>query len=918
MPHLSPVREQAESYFAALQSRLAETSSAGTAGSGTAVAAQVDRGLALETLKGFYQESWAGLKLRHEHGASGRDVVCGHTGLMDAVLRQVFALAVENLRARDLPVSLIATGGYGRGELNPCSDVDILFVYDGILSQPIRDLSEWSLYFLWDMGLALGHSVRSIGESIQAARVDTVTKTSFLESRPVAGDAGVADRFRAAVAAELVARKAEAFIREKLNDAHKRRTRFGESVFLREPHLKEGEGGLRDYQTALWIAKVKYRVATFEGLIPLGVLSQEEADGLGQSLDFIWRLRNELHYRYGRRNDVLSFEVQEAIARSWGYADHEGFTALERFMREYYRQAKRLATLSRNVITRAIRKGARPFGPLSVLRRRHAGDGIYVTSRNIFASEQAREAFVERPALALRLFEESQRHGLPVSDVTIEGLTALLPRIPSEAWSGGEAAERFRAILSAPRGVADTLNLMHECGVLDRILPEFAALRCLVQHNPYHTYTVDTHTLIAVRNLEQLRGTVQASRQPLAQALSQIQSPGLLFLATLLHDSGKSFGAERMHLALDLLPGVAGRLGLTADETQRLHFLVAEHQTMSQIAQRRELSDPRVVADFAGRVGDIENLRMLYLLTYADISAVGPDVWSDWKGALLRELADRTREVLERRRVAVPERAEQISEARDAIRTLARGVHPEDVVESFLSMAPDTYLLMTPPERALEHLELRRRLPEEKLIIAHRHMPEMGVTDLTVCMYDAFGIFSKTCGTLAAHNMNIVGARIVTMADGVVLDSLQVTDPAGRIVRDETIWEGVERSLGEILTGVRRVEALWSKSSIRLRKKDLTIGGVMTKIVVDNDLSDRHTVVEVYAHDRIGILYRITKALYELGLSVANAKISTELTQVIDVFYVTDLLRHKITSVDRIKKIEETLLAAVAEPGPKG
>ena len=274
-----------------------------------------------------------------------------------------------------------------------------------------------------------------------------------------------------------------------------------------------------------------------------------------------------------------------------------------------------------------------------------------------------------------------------------------------------------------------------------------------------------------------------------------------------------------MHLALDMLPGAAGRLGLTtAEKAQRLHFLVAEHQTMSQIAQRRELSDPRVVADFAGRVGDIENLRMLYLLTYADISAVGPDVWSDWKGA--RELADRTREVLERRRVAVPERAKQLSEARDAIRTLARGVHPEDAVES---SSPDgaghLSSLMMPPERALEHMELRRRLPEEKLIITHRHMPEMGVTDLTVCMYDAFGIFSKTCGTLAAHNMNIVGARIVTMADGVVLIPLQVTDPwAGS---SGTRRSGKESSApAEILTGVRRVEALWSKSSIRLRKKD--------------------------------------------------------------------------------------------------
>lgn len=875
----------------------------------------------LRALRAFLDAESGAIRRLHEEErsrpGSGLLVVRRQTALLDALVKELYRLAREQhhaLAPLEDGLAVLAIGGYGRGELNPQSDVDLLFVCPGAITPFAERVAETVLYYLWDLGFQVGHSVRSFADCIRMVRGDFIVRTSLLEGRFLAGDHSVFQRFTEDLRRDLYAH-ADRFIKEKLANRERRHKTYGGSVFLREPHLKEGEGGLRDLQTACWIAKIKFKVETLDPLVQKGVLTPRDLEQMSRVLDFFWRVRNELHFRSGRKQDTLSFEIQEEVGAALGYTAGEGFTLLEQFMRDYYAHAQEIRRLATRLINHALVVPMRRRPAIDRLRQRRLDDLLILSGSDLFISDAHKPRLLEEPWRILQLFRAAQQRNAIVTGRTKDWILEQheTPSVRSEAFlRDPRAAEAFLGILGGPRGIHATLAGLHEVGVMGQYLPEFGALTTLVQHNPYHKYTVDEHTLKAIRQAEELRSTAHPQKAFLGKVLREVRRPDHLFLAILLHDIGKAFGKDRLHEGVELVPVVASRLGLGPEETQMLVFLVEHHILMPQLAFRRELNDPKLIRDFAAVVQDPERLRMLYLLSYADVSAVGPEVWTDWKGALLQDLYLRTLRYLE---VGEAPYLEEEKEAVEEIRhRVLADLPPEldrDAVSRFLGEMPPKYFLVTPMQRMRDHLSLAHRLERERLLITHRHDAARGFTEINVCAYDAFGFFYRTCGAIAAKNMSILGAEIFTSAGGVVLDTYRVTDPKGKLLPDEDIWQSIEGSLREVLTGRKRVETLLSRRTPLDPQWRKRYAYIEDRVEFDNTSSDAHTIIEVFTSDRVGLLYRIAKSLYDLGVNIDSAKITTEQHRVVDVFYVTDLLRHKITAEPKLRRVRDGLLAAV-------
>jgi [protein-PII] uridylyltransferase len=875
----------------------------------------------LRALRAFLDEGIGAIRRLHEEErsrpGSGLLVVRRQTALLDALVKELYRLAREQHHALAPPedgLAVLAIGGYGRGELNPQSDVDLLFVCPGAITPFAERVAETVLYYLWDLGFQVGHSVRSFADCIRMVRGDFIVRTSLLEGRFLAGDASVFQRFTEDLRRDLYAH-ADRFIKEKLANRERRHKTFGGSVFLREPQLKEGEGGLRDLQTACWIAKIKFKAETLDPLVRKGVLTPRDLERMSRVLDFFWRVRNEIHFRTGRKNDTLSFEIQEEVGAALGYTAGEGFTLLEQFMRDYYAHAREVRRLATRLINHSLVVPMRRRPAIDRFRQRRLDDLLILSGGDLFISDAQKPRLLEEPWRILELFRAAQQRSATVTGRTKDWILEQheFPSARLETFRRDpRAAQAFLGILGGPHGIHAALAGLHEVGVLGQYLPEFGALTTLVQHNPYHKYTVDEHTLKAIRQVEDLRATTHPQKAFMGKVLREVRRPDLLFLAVLLHDIGKALGKDRLHQGVEMVPVVASRLGLGPEETQMLVFLVEHHILMPQLAFRRELNDPKLLRDFAAVVRDTERLRMLYLLSYADVSAVGPEVWTDWKGALLQDLYLRSLRYLE---VGEAPYLEEEKEAVEEIRHRVLADLPPELDRAaairFLGEMPPKYFLVTALQRMRDHLSLVRRLDRERLLITHRHDAARGFTELTVCAYDAFGFFYRTCGAIAAKNMSILGAEIFTSAGGVVLDTYRVTDPKGKLLPDEDIWQSIEGSLREVLTGRKRVEALLSRRTPLDPQWRKQYAYIEDRVVFDNTGSDAHTIIEVFTSDRVGLLYRIAKTLYELGVNIDSAKITTEQHRVVDVFYVTDLLRHKITAEPKLRRIHDGLLAAV-------
>ncbi|MGH8067739.1 MAG: [protein-PII] uridylyltransferase [Candidatus Entotheonellia bacterium] len=866
---------------------------------------------ALGILRQFVRDATRRVCEVHLAGASGVATARQLATMIDQVIVESYRFLSRSplfsQRWRSPPVAIVAVGGYGRGDLNPFSDLDIVVLHppqaDEISTQFMIQLT----LFLMDMRLDVRYSNRSIANCVQMARHDLSTKTSFIEARPLVGEAQLLEQFRRTVQRELLGKGVDQFIQAKADERRRRLAKYYGSVSVLEPNVKESPGGLRDYHTALWVGATRVGARSFEALEVAGVITAAERQAVAQAYDFLLRVRTDLHFAQQWKNDVLAIEVQADTASHLGYDGTGPGLPVERFMREYYRQAREIYHLCASVLNRC-RPHERGIGKvLEYMSRKELDHGLVVARGEITVKERGKDPFQARPTLLLEVFALALQMGVGLSEDLKVLIRANLGVIDDAFRADRQHSRLFMTILKHPHA-ARTLRAMHEVGVLSTYLPEFEPITGLVHHDLYHKYTVDEHTLRAVDYLDELPETSEKELREFAKLFQSLPNPAVLRLALLYHDVGKTKGIEHVEESAELFRTAAPRLGLSEKSADQVELLVKNHLLMNHLAQRRDITDPKIVADFAETVRNVENLKLLCILTYADTHAVGPDIWTVWKGALLWELYMRTYKHFTQEDEVVVTGEALIEQVKGEVMSGLSGRIPEATVDAFFKAMPYKYVVSTPAETMAHHVQLVESLKDSPLATKHTHHLDLGFSELMICTPSKAGNFSKIAGTLAANQLNILGAQIYTRNDGLALDTLQIDSLEKKPILDERLWQRLNAELLAVLAEGREVTYRPGRTIFARKERAVP---VTTVIEVNNRISDMYTVLDVTTHDRLGLLYLITTTLFELGINIHLAKVSTEATRAIDVFYVTDLMGEKIVDERAIEDIRNRLPTAL-------
>ena len=870
------------------------------------------RRLRLEVLRQHLASNVDFLRAAHLGGASGQQSVQAYAAFMDGFLGTLYRLAVDDARREGLtatPLVLVALGGYGRGELHPLSDLDLMVIYEGEMGHYVQRATQGLLYALWDLGLQVGHAVRSLPDCLAMARTDFPSRTSMQQARFLVGDRRLFNRFRKVLAENVYQKDFAQFLETTLTERDQRYRKFGGSPYMGEPNVKESAGGLRDIHTAMWLASTKFGTRTLRELLDKRLITAREQKASDEALTFLWRVRNELHFLSGHKNDVLSRDIQPQIAKNFGYTADELSLGVEKFMRDYYLHARVIHRVSRRLIARCRETLSRRASVQRRLRHEALADGLIVIDEQLHLAQPDGRAFREDPLRLLKVFWHRHQLGFELGIDVERGIEDALELIDDAFRASPEARDLLLDICRNWGRVAQTFREMHELGVLGRYLTEWDALTCLVQYDVYHKFSADQHSLIAVQNLEALAPGQSADSEGNAQVVSELERPGLLMMGMLLHDIGKGRGHGHVAKGIPLIESLTARIGLAAEDADKVIFLVAHHLTMSHIAQRRDIDDPKTIESLAAICRTPERLRMLYLLTCADMRAVGPGVMTGWQAQVLWDLYARTLAHL------TGGQRERPTREAVALRVTAamRGEVPRTTLAAHLAMLSERYLATTSPQRIAAHLRLLDRLGEEGVLATELfHHPDLGSSELVVATRDVPGLFSLIAGTLAAQGINILSAQIHTRADGIVIDTFQVNDPFGEAVTEEARWRRTLEALRRVLRGEASVEELLA------RRRGVHPGpeGVAgpPKISLDNQLSDSHTVLEVKCPDRVGLLYVITRTLSAHGLDIASARIATEIDQAYDTFYLTDRQGRRLEDDLAMGRVRESLEDALLKP----
>ena len=868
----------------------------------------------LQGLKALTEAANERIRQEHDAGARGRNVVRHLTALVDDVVRTVFQYVVSHDPSPAKPCALLALGGYGRGEMNPYSDIDLMFLCH---KTPPEDVVRETLYLLWDAGYTLGHSVRTRRDVIKMADVDLTAQTAMREARFLEGDSQLYGWFEEEIHHKRFSpRRRRSFIQRKIVECRERHATFSNAVNVMEPNVKESPGGLRDYHTARWIAAAFYRAETLADLENEGLSTQEDRQAVEAALDFLFRVRNALHYHYGRKNDLLSVDVQETLAASLKFEAGDEKLAVEHFLKAYYVHANVIAHFCQTVVE-AVSRMYRPHR-WSILRRtRRVGDGFVI--RDGYLGHEAAvldEVFTDRPELMMQVFVKAHGCRVPLEPMLSRTIKANAVLLTADATRcSPEVRDTFWHILSQSHS-ASILRALHWHGLLDAYIPEFAPLACLPSYDLHHRYTVDEHTLLTIEKVESLADTTVPMLQQLARFYEELSDSDkkLLKLALLLHDLGKDVGpckASHVHRSGELAEEVCERFELPAEQRHVIQVLVVHHLAMNRLAQRRDITDKKVVAECASLVETPSNLQKLYLLTFADTSAVGPDVWTVWKGTLLAELYYRTHDYLvQQRSIIAPSDDELRSRARAGLMAALDGQESPVEVDRFLGSMPARYLMTTTPSQMAIHVDMMKKARQLPIVLHAEPHASAGFSSVTICAKERRGIFSLIAGALSHSSLNILGAEIYTSQDDVALDILHVETLDQGAVTEPQVWQRVEAVLRDALVDARRVEQVHLQRRHPLKSQRFDVFVKPAHIVINNSQSDTHTILELQAQDSLGLLYRLTRVLYEQNVDIALAKISTEGNRAIDVFYVTDADGRKIVEETALESIRQALLAA--------
>lgn len=855
----------------------------------------------------------------HDRGVAGRRVNEEHADLMDRLVRKLFRLAEDRYFAEsprlNFRLAIIAVGGYGRREQSLGSDVDLLFLHRGKTNPYVETVAESLTQRLWDARLVVGAATRTIRECLRLGGRDLPTLTSYLDSRFLIGDPELYAEFEQAVR-DYMRQARVHFVEQKLEEQRARHERFHESLYLLQPNLRESVGGLRDYHTALWVARAaQWEVRGPEALAVHGFVDSAEAEQLLEALDFLWRARNELH-RGGRKDDQLHYEAQERLVAHLGLVDEGNTLAVEKLMRIYYGHARAIDFISRQVIAHAqgllgARARSSPTYPVE--------EGFAVADGRL--EIPSAEILTDRPVRMLAAFAVAQHHDVDLSPRTQRLLRQHLHLVDAALLDDPEAADLFKRILRSPTRVYRTLEAMSEVGVLGAYLPEFGSVVGLWNQDMYHTYTVDVHSLFLVEQLRRLRKGRFADELGLpTELMRELRDPLLIFLSCLLHDIGKGRGGGHSEKGAQMVPDVCARLGLDAAETARVQFLVRHHLTMSAMAEQRDVHDPRQIMRLVSLVQSREQLRSLYLLTVADIRSVSPEAWTRWKAGLLEAFYRNAAEWLE---AGVEEgAAEQFfleralrrfeASEREAVALLAeRGVETGRAME-FLEQMPRRYLLNHSPAEIAEHVgsalafaDGDKRVAVSAFVDPSDAQPFWGIVVIT---RDRPGLFSTVSGVLTALGHDILAAQVYTSKGQLAVEIYVMAPIAGGDEEAELETERIETRLEEILDGRRELGPVDRRAQRGLPKLRSTPPSVR----VLNGESDLYSVIEVVTNDRPALLYDITRTLADLQLDVGLSRASTRARRATDAFYVTDQ-GHKLVDPERCKQVEEELLRAIRQ-----
>ena len=838
--------------------------------------------------------------------------------LIDSLLRVVFKkIYYKIFNNTDYIFSIIAVGGYGRGELAPCSDLDLLFLLPNNLkinqSKHAEEVIQFILYILWDLGYTVGHSTRTIDDCIEKSKLDLTISTALLEKRFIVGNEDVFSLLNDKFTFFIKNTKTLKFVEAKLVESELRHKRFGGSRYVVEPNVKDGKGGLRDLHTLIWISKFAYKVDSVSKLINMGALSKKEAASFAESQRFLLSVRCHLHYRAFREDDRLAMDAQLDLAKTMNFKNTITQKDVERFMKRYFLATKTVGSLTR-IFCAAIETEFNKPLRLSFLSFKKKED-VYpfdIELGRLFVKNK--EVLSENPVNIIKLFNISHNKNIDIHPKTLRYLTSLQRLINHEVRHDFDANKMFLDILTSDKDSTRTLRLMNEANILGKFIPEFQKIVGLMQFDMYHSYTVDEHTIFTISNLYSLKKGEFKNFAPLAsKIILEISSKKCLFVAMLLHDIAKGRKGDHSENGALIASVVCPRLGLSKAETKTVEWLILYHLLMSKTAFRYELGDARVIKSFVDKVKSVERLKLLLVLTVADIKGVGPEIWNDWKGSLITELYSKSFDMLQKDNVN-----ELIKTPKKSFENflVENGLTNSDA-KQYCSYYYDNYWEIFELSRIINHYEIFRNMYKDskKFKVHLFDESKLKATELLVIAPDHHGLFSLISGLVSASGYDVVNAKIITRSDGYALDTFFIQNKNRQPIIEEHSKKKLLKIISQGLEGNFNVEKALNKRWEEIPARFRAIKAP-TRVIIDNNMSDEYSILEIKCKNAPGVLYRITKVITSLGLQINTANVSTYGDRVVDIFYIKDAFGLKIDNNKSMDKVKMSILKTLEETDP--
>ncbi len=891
--------------------------------------------------KRFFKIENERIKMLHRAGAGGIEIARRRADLLDVIIHNLYQMALDDLpeklrssKKSPYPFTLVAVGGYGRGTLNPGSDVDLLFLCPGSSSSLAREVVEVISQIqlvLYDLGLILGHATRSIRETIQQAKTDHSTITSLLDARFLEGDEALAEELKTKVHKDCLEGREAAYLKTRREDFLSRHEKYDKTVYLQEPNIKEGCGSLRDYHNTIWIMQVKYGVTDLQFLVEQRVLSRPAFNAMQRAYDFLMRVRNELHWAERPATNLLTLRLQGVVAQGLGYPQDTILRQIEAFMRDYYRHSRALYLHSTSIMQsfRLLMEDEQGNGLVSFLANRNQKeehfDGLIVRDRLIYPENK--NIFRDDPTRLMRIFLRLQQRHLRLSPQMRKLIKANYHLIDTAFRYGSAQRDTFESILSEKGNVARPLRQMHRVGFLGKYLPEFGELDCLVQHEFFHRYTADEHTLKTIDALDSLSDSDDPQTSFLQKLYHELEDPYILYLALILHDTGRAEN-YRFHTdaSLMLAQRVCKRLNIRGERRTRLLFLVDNHLTLWRTATTRNLEDPNVIQEFAGIMQNRSNLETLLLMTYADSKGTNAEAWSTWKETLMMQLFANTVAYLEDNKAFVHRVETAKTNLREAV-TTQMAPDFETEIDAHFQLMPERYFFFRDEASVMRHVELFRRFmtnalspqPDESLRPAVNWVPfpNGGYTQMELCCWDRANLLVKIAGALAANKVNILSADIFTRGDNLILDIFRVCTTDLEPVTRKRTMTGVEDLLHDVLESDLDMES-WNEKIVipapkpRLDPANHPLADTFpSRVLIANNMNPSYTVLEIQVLDRLGLLYDVFRAIAQHDVQVVHSRIATEKGAAIDSFYLTDSKGKKLKDRKALDSLKTSVEQAI-------